>query len=79
MLHPNVDTLRYFNTSEPVSNIKCIAEIPVSGDFYFYHKDRVAQWLAHAIVCHVVAGSIPGDNKQFFLCPVALPETYVRL
>jgi len=46
-----------------------MAEIPVLEQFY--QIGRVAQWLAHAIVCQGVVGSIPGYRMQFFLYPVA--------
>jgi len=45
--------------------LPCIVEVyrRHTGLATIFVRGRVAQWLAHAIVCRIVAGSIPGDIK----------------
>ena len=42
-------------------------------------KIAVAQWLAHAVIASSDAGSILDRFVRFFLCSVAMPESYGRL
>jgi len=69
MLNLDGRILQYSNLLEPVSNIKCIAKY--LSWYSIFQRVRVAQWIAHAIVCHVDAGSIPSNRKYFFLHLVA--------